>query len=359
MTNPENHPPGIDLARLRAHLDRAAPRLVAGDLSAEVVAGGKSNLTYVLTDGWSRWVLRRPPLGHVLATAHDMVREHTVLSALAPTGVPVPRTVFLCRDRDVLGVPFYLMEYVAGTVYRTPRDTAGLGADRAGAVVHELIDVLADIHELDPASIGLARFGRPEGFLDRQLDRWKKQLDASRSRELPGADRLHASLSADVPVSGRGCLLHGDYRLDNVLIGSDGRIAAVLDWEMASLGDPLTDLGLFLVYYSALFGPRAVEGSAPTGFPTAEDLIARYARRRAVDLSRLDWYVALACFKLAVISEGIHLRYTAGQTVGGGFDQIGQTVVALFATGLAALSRDASRAGGPRAAGLILDEENP
>ncbi|HEV2635977.1 MAG TPA: phosphotransferase family protein [Actinocrinis sp.] len=365
--------PGLDLSRLRAHLDVVAPGLVAGPLSGAVIAGGRSNLTYAVTDGAQRWAVRRPPLGHVLATAHDMGREYRVMSALAPTAVPVPETVAYCADPDVIGAPFYVMQYVDGAVYRLAEDTADLAPDRRAAMTDALVDVLAALHEVDPAAVGLADFGRPDGFLERQVRRWKTQLDASRSRPLAGADALHAGLAASIPASARACLLHGDYRLDNVLVGADDQVAAVLDWEMSTLGDPLTDLALFLVYYAGLGAARGsavtVTGSPAPGFPSGADLAARYARRHPVDLSRLDWYLALAFFKLAVISEGIHLRFSTGQTVGAGFEQIGQTVEPLLGAGNAALARDtAARADPARAhdptrpgtaAGPTTEEEQP
>ena len=337
-------PPGLDLARLREYLDRAAPGLVAGALSAQVIVGGKSNLSYVLADGEHRWVLRRPPLGHVLATAHDMAREHRVMTALAPTPVPVPATVLHCADPEVLGAPFYIMEFVDGAIYRSPAETRGLDPARCEAIAGALIDTLAELHEVDPAEIGLADFGRPAGFLERQVRRWKTQLDASRSRGLPGADELHAALAAAVPEGGRPCLLHGDYRLDNVVVGAGDRIAAVLDWEMSALGDPLADLGLFLVYYSGVLsipGVVAAVATPESGFPEPARLVERYARRRPVDLSRLDWYVAFGFFKLAVIAEGIYYRFAAGQTVGAGFDRMGDAVLPLIAAGTEALARDA------------------
>jgi aminoglycoside phosphotransferase (APT) family kinase protein len=268
-----------------------------------------------------------------------------VLSGLAPTGVPVPGTIVLCQDPEILGAPFYVMEHVDGIVYRTPESAAGLGSDRAVATAHALIDVLADLHEVAPASAGLAEFGRPEGFLDRQLRRWRKQLDASLSRPLPGAEELHAALVDAVPASGPGCIVHGDYRLDNVMMGADDHVAAVLDWEMATLGDPLTDLGLFLVYWD---GVNDIPGGVVTpvvtpgaGFPSGSELVARYAERRGTDLSRIDWYVAFGFFKLAVIAEGIYYRFAAGQTVCTGFDKIGDAVVPLITAGIAALARDA------------------
>ena len=333
---------GLDIDRLTRHLDVAAPGLVTGPLTAELIPGGKSNLSYVVSDGASLWVLRRPPLGHVLATAHDMSREHRVITALAQTAVPVPRTVLLCEEPDVLGAPFFLMEYVDGTVYRSAEQTRALTAHQCHAIAGDLVDVLAALHDIDPAAAGLGDFGRPAGFLDRQLRRWKAQLDASRSRTVPGIDELHARLTADVPTSAAAAIVHGDFRLDNVLVGEDDRVAAVLDWEMATLGDPLADLGLLLVYWDGLAAipDNAVSTAviAGTAFPPGHDLVERYAACRDVDLSRLDWYAALGCFKLAVIAEGIHYRHAAGQTVGAGFDTIGGVVRPLVELGLSTLT---------------------
>jgi aminoglycoside phosphotransferase (APT) family kinase protein len=335
--------PGLDLDKLRAYLDAEHPGFADGQLSAEVIAGGKSNLTYVVrtTDDRS-WVLRRPPLGHVLATAHDMVREYRVMTAVGPTSVPVPETHFLCADPDVIGAPFYVMENVDGTVYRTSRETAELTPARAVDMSEALIDVLADLHDVDPATVGLADFGRPEGFLERQLRRWHKQLDSSRSRELAGMDELFTMLAADIPTSGPAAIVHGDYRLDNVIVGADDKVAAVLDWEMATLGDPLTDLGLFVVYWDGMSHVpiRALTTAVnpAVGFPTGTALMQRYADRRSVDLSRLNWYVAFGFIKLAVISEGIYFRYQAGQTVGAGFEQMGDIVKPLVELGHSALT---------------------
>ncbi|MEU0117331.1 phosphotransferase family protein [Streptomyces bobili] len=323
-----DHPPGLDLDRLRALLDRERPGLVDGPLSGRLIEGGRSNLTYAVTDGGSRWVVRRPPLGHVLATAHDMRREHRVIDALYPTSVPVPRPVLLCEDDEVLGAPFYVMEFVEGTPYRTADQLGPLGPQRTRGAVLSLVDTLVELHAVDPAAVGLADFGRPEGFLDRQLRRWGKQLDASRSRDLAGIDELHAALGRSLPSSPAPAVVHGDYRLDNVLIGEDDTIRAILDWEMSTLGDPLTDLGLLVMYSVPLEVPESpvsTTASAP-GHPTPAELIERYAARSGRDVSAVSWYTAFAWFKLAVILEGIHYRYTLGQTVGRGFDRIGELV---------------------------------
>ncbi|MCG8969732.1 phosphotransferase family protein [Streptomyces sp. CL12-4] len=335
-----DHPPGLDLDRLRALLDRERPGLVTGPLSGRLIEGGRSNLTYGVADGTSKWVVRRPPLGHVLATAHDMKREHRVISALHPTDVPVPRPVLLCEDEDVLGAPFYVMEFVEGTPYRTAGQLAPLGPERTRAAVLNLVDTLVELHAVDPAEVGLGDFGRPEGFLDRQLRRWAKQLDASRNRDLAGIDELHATLGRELPRSPAPAVVHGDYRLDNVLIGGENdEIRAILDWEMSTLGDPLTDLGL-LVMYSQPLGmpdsPVSTTAQAP-GHPAPAELIERYAARSGRDVSSVAWYTAFAWFKLAVILEGIHYRYTLGQTVGRGFDRIGELVPVFIEHGLTTL----------------------
>ncbi|MET9436550.1 phosphotransferase family protein [Streptomyces sp. NPDC006551] len=332
-------PPGLDPEQLRGFLDRERPGLVAGPLTARLIEGGRSNLTYVVTDGTGRWVVRRPPLGHVLATAHDMKREHRVISALHPTAVPVPETVLLCEDDSVLGAPFYVMEFVDGTPYRSAGQLAPLGPERTRAAVLGLVDTLVDLHAVDPAEVGLGDFGRPEGFLDRQLRRWGKQLDASRNRDLPGIDELHATLGRDLPASPAATVVHGDYRLDNVLIGEDDRIKAVLDWEMSTLGDPLTDLGLLVMYSAKLDIPHSPVSTtaAAAGHPAPDELIERYAARSGRDTSAISWYTAFAWFKLAVILEGIHYRYTLGQTVGAGFDRIGELVPVFIEHGLTTL----------------------
>ncbi|MFI7502050.1 phosphotransferase family protein [Streptomyces sp. NPDC049687] len=334
-----DHPPGLDLDRLRVLLERECPGLVAGPLTGRLIEGGRSNLTYEIGDGVGKWVVRRPPLGHVLATAHDMKREHRVISALHPTNVPVPRPVLLCEDPETLGAPFYVMEFVEGTPYRTAAELAPLGEERTRGVVLSLVDTLVELHAVDPGAVGLADFGRPEGFLDRQLRRWGKQLDASRSRDLAGIDELHAALGRALPESPAPAVVHGDYRLDNVLIGADDTIRAILDWEMSTLGDPLTDLGLLVMYSVPLRlpdSPISTTASA-AGHPSPAELVERYAAGSGRDVSAVSWYTAFAWFKLAVILEGIHYRYTLGQTVGRGFDRIGDLVPVFIEHGLTTL----------------------
>ncbi|WP_250027660.1 phosphotransferase family protein [Paractinoplanes maris] len=326
---------GLDLERLQGYLGSVRP------LTGSMFAGGRSNLTYAITDGEQRWVLRRPPLGHVLPTAHDMTREHRVLEALAKAGFPSPRPVLLCTDTDVIGAPFYLMEHVDGKIYRDIGELQALGPDAMRALSLSLVDTLADLHALDPAAIGLADFGRPEGFNQRQVSRWKKQLDASRSRDVAGIEELHARLAVDIPAGGPGTVVHGDFRLDNVLIGEQLQVNAVLDWEMSTLGDPLSDVALMFVY-AGLPLNVAADGkpTAPLrvpGHPSLAELGARYAERSRRDVSDLHWYVAFAAFKLAVILEGVHYRYVQGQTVGGGFETIGTMVGPLVMRGHEAL----------------------
>ncbi|WP_082468720.1 phosphotransferase family protein [Sciscionella sediminilitoris] len=306
------------------------------ELSARLLTGGKSNLTYEIGDGARTWILRRPPLGHVLATAHDMGREYRVMSALRDTEVPVPRMYALCQDEEPLGAPFYVMERVSGTPYRYAKDLAGFGPARTRALSSAMVGTLAELHAVDPAAVGLTDFGRPQGFLDRQVHRWRKQLDASHSRELPAAEELFERLAARVPEESAFAIVHGDYRLDNLLVDAGDRITAVLDWEMATLGDPLTDLALMLVYHRlAVLGAGDADACLAPGFLTEEEIIERYAEQR--EPARFGFYLGLASFKLAVILEGIHYRHRHGQTVGQGFERVGESVVPILEAGLQSL----------------------
>jgi aminoglycoside phosphotransferase (APT) family kinase protein len=331
--------PGLDLdavgAFLRGHLD---PDI--GTCTGQVVVGGKSNLTYLVGDGRRQWIVRRPPLGHVLETAHDMGREAEVMSALAPTAVPVPQVLAVCTDPGPIGAPFYVMEYVPGTAFRDENELRALGAVRTREIAHEMIDVLADLHTVDPSAVGLGDLGRPEGFLGRQLSRWTRQLDASRTRDLSGAEELRAALTARVPTTSAARIVHGDYRLDNLLIDTSG-VRAVIDWEMATLGDPLTDLALLIVYgrVAEIPGGEVITTISRTpGFPSAARLVDRYtARTGPLPPAGLGFYVGLAAFKLAVILEGIHRRHSQGQTVGAGFDTVGALVEPLLGEGTALL----------------------
>jgi aminoglycoside phosphotransferase (APT) family kinase protein len=329
-------PPGLDLDALQGFLDAQCPGLLSSPLSATLIEGGRSNLTYTVTDGTKKFVVRRPPLGHVLPTAHDMPREHRVLKALNTTTIPVPQPVALCTDNAVIGAPFYVMDFVPGTAYRTDAQLVELGAERTRSIANSLVDLLVDLHSIDPGDVGLADLGRPDGFIGRQMRRWKAQLEASRSRALPDLDVLENRLTTTMPESGGAAILHGDYRLDNVLVEAD-EITAVLDWEMSTLGDPLTDLALFIAYGKAAAAGVAIGVGTAPGYPSADEIADRYARDGRTDTSTLPWYVGFAFFKLAVICEGIHYRFTQGQTVGTGFERAGADVLALTALGNDAL----------------------
>ncbi|PZU49141.1 MAG: acyl-CoA dehydrogenase [Microbacterium sp.] len=342
--------PGLDLAGLAAWIDRAHPEFAPGSgadgVTASVIAGGRSNLTYAVEGTRTPLILRRPPLGHVLASAHDMRREHRVIAALAGSPVPVPVAVDVVDDteaHEVTGTVFFVMERAPGRVLAHADQNVDYSPGALRALSLELAEHLADLHSVDPDSAGLSDFGRPQGYLDRQLATWRRQLDASRSRETPDLDRLQAALEAAVPASGPPAIVHGDYRLDNALVvgsGDDARISAILDWEMATLGDPLVDLGMFAVYWqigdlddglsSAV--PSAVDPAA--GYPGIDELIDAYAAQRKIAVPPLGWYRSFAAYKLAVILEGIHYRFRAGDTVGAGFDRIGGLVEPLARRGL-------------------------
>jgi aminoglycoside phosphotransferase (APT) family kinase protein len=334
-------PPGLDLGRLRTYLDASRPDLLPGPLKAELIAGGRSNLTYRVSGGDTAIVLRRAPLAHVLPTAHDMAREYRVIAALHPTGFPVPVPLHLCTDPDVLGAPFYLMSYVDGVVLRGGPEIEALSQVTAARTGDLLVRTLADLHGLDPAAVGLGDFGRPDGYLERQVRRWYDQWERSKTRDLPTLDEAAAALRRGLPTPVRSSIVHGDFRLDNVLVDPEvTRILAVLDWEMATLGDPLADLGLLVVYTDL-----AADGLAPTqtrigpaeGFHTGTELVQRYAAASGVPVDQIGWYVALGYYKLAIISEGIHARYLLGMTVGDGFEAMGPRVPVLVDRALAAL----------------------
>lgn len=330
--------PGLDLLALRGYLDRTHPGLIQGELGATLIQGGKSNLTYAVTDGASTWVVRRPPLGHVLNTAHDMAREARVLSALLDTSVPVPCVIELCQEATVLGAPFYVMSYVPGRALRSAAELAELGPERVRAISRHTVETLALLHGIDPAEVGLADFGRPQGFLVRQVNRWGRQLDHSSSRPVPSLNELGARLAKQVPNESSAAIVHGDYRLDNLLLDGDDKITAVLDWEMATVGDPLTDLGLLLAYERvAGLVPDLPDSSDAPGFLRGAELVQTYEAARETSVPPLTFYVALACFKLAVILEGVHYRHIQGMTTGEGFQHIGKAVEPVAQLGLSVL----------------------
>jgi aminoglycoside phosphotransferase (APT) family kinase protein len=312
----------------------------------EIVPGGRSNLTYIVTSPAGAVVLRRPPLRAVRPTAHDMGREHRMLSALHGTAVPVPEPLLLCADPGVLGAPFYVMRRVEGVVVRSafPPAYATEPAERV-AITDALVDVLADLHAVDPAAVGLDGLGRPEGYLARQLRRWSGEWEALGSGDLPAVDALSAELGARLPAGPSGPIVHGDYKLDNVMLdpADPGRIAAVLDWEMSTLGDPLADLGLLLVYWQPAGATGAVVPSVTglPGFPGRSELVSRYAARTGRDVSALPWYVAFGYFKLACVVAGIVVRQRAGAMADNTDDGLGASIGPLAEAGRDALARRA------------------
>jgi aminoglycoside phosphotransferase (APT) family kinase protein len=310
-----------------------------GELRAvQLISGGRSNLTYRVDLDGGQIVLRRPPLGHVLPTAHDMSREYRVLAALDGTAVPVPRPLASCQDTEVIGAPFYLMEYVDGLVLRTMQDGQMLTGAQAGELSDLLAQTLAAIHGVDYKAVGLDTFGRPDGYLARQLARWQKQRELSKTRELPGYDELVRRLTAGLPESAEGTLVHGDFRLDNTLVRltTPAKVAAVVDWEMSTLGDPLADLGLTLSYWAdpAEGGfPDINVGATVTalpGFASRAEFAAKYAELTGRDVSAIGYYIAFGYFKLAVVLEGIHARFLQNMTVGEGFEREGPAVPVLI-----------------------------
>ena len=315
------------------------------DWTAEVISGGLSNITYRVSSPTATVVVRRPPLGKLLPSAHDMGRESTVLTALWPTAVPVPEVLAATSDADVVGAPFYVMALVEGTVYRDPAQTTDLSAAQRDQLSDSLVEVLATIHAVDLDETALRGFGRPDGYLERQIRRWSGQWEASRTRDLPAMDDLIRALDAQRPLGGEVTLVHGDYRLDNTLVAQQGgrpTVAAVVDWELSTLGDPLADLATWLTYYSGpgedgSAVPVAAGLTAHEGFPTTDELAHRYAAATGRDVSGLDYYRAFTDFRLAVILEGVHARYLAGRSMGEGYDRVGASVPLLVDRALARL----------------------
>ncbi|MFN8027312.1 MAG: phosphotransferase family protein [Acidimicrobiia bacterium] len=286
-----------------------------GPVQVTQLAGGSSNLTFRVRDDANDWVLRRPPLRHVLATAHDMTREHTVQAALQGTDVPVAPQVGICEDESVIGAPFYLMQRLDGVVYDDVDAVAGITEAQALGATHELADVLAHLHTTDYEKVGLGEFGRPAGFMERQLRRWKKQWDASVLEPIAEIDAVATRLEAMLPPDGRHGIVHGDYSFNNTMFRADDptKMLALLDWEMSTLGDPLSDVGTLLVYWGEV-GERMWRSRQPqahranAGFPDADTLLARYQDTSGIDVGHIDFYKSFAVYKLAVISQGAAKR---------------------------------------------------
>ena len=308
--------PGVDIARVTTWLESHVAG-AQGPFRFDMIAGGHSNLTYRVTGSDGRqFVLRRPPLGHVLASAHDMGREHRIIAALRDTPVPVAPAAGYCDDLEVNGAPFYVMNFVDGLVIRDRESSERLLTPTARRRASEsIVDTMAAIHAVSPAAVGLDELGRHDGYIARQLKRWYGQWNAQKTRDLPAVDRVHDELLARIPEQGPATLVHGDYRLDNCMIDADGNVIAVLDWEICTLGDPMADLGLLMVYWT---GPgddaSAWTGQACTapGFLDRADMAERYARVSGRDTSQLDFYVAFAYWKLTCILEGVYARYLGG-----------------------------------------------
>ena len=313
----EEAPEGIDRGGVEAWFEANVPD-VALPLSFERISGGRSNLTFAVTDSaGGRWALRRPPLGKALTSAHDMGREHKVVSALGPTPVPVAPTVGMCEDESVNGAPFFVMEFVDGPILRTQQAAVETFEEAERHAIGERVaDTLVAIHAVDPDEVGIGDLGKKQDYVARQLHRWHGQWEKSKTNDVPLIDDVHERLAARIPDQGPATIVHGDYRLDNMILSPAGEVAAVVDWELCTLGDPLADVGMLIVYWAEAGDELVPLADMPTtaaGFPRRREVKARYAERSGRDLSKIDFYVALAYWKLAIILQGIIYRVSAGQ----------------------------------------------
>jgi aminoglycoside phosphotransferase (APT) family kinase protein len=330
-----------DEERVGAWIADHVPDTVA-PFTFELIAGGRSNLTFKVVDGAGRrLVLRRPPLGHVLATAHDMGREHRLIAAVGLTDVPVPPALGLCTDEAVNGAPFYMMGFVDGVVLDSAEKTAELPPDIRRTAALDLVDVLAKLHAVDVDAVGLGDLARREGYVERQLKRWSTQWANSKTRELPAIEEVEQGLRKQIPAQQGSSIVHGDYRFGNCLTDPvEGRITAVLDWELCTLGDPLADVGYLGIYWSdeGSLPRRSNDPTAAGGFPSYAEMVERYAERTGRDVSEVAYYRAFAAFRLAVISEGVYARYLHGQMADDGAD------VAMFKSNVEGLAEGALQA---------------
>ena len=343
---------GIDRERvsewLAAHVAGLEP-----PLEFALIPGGHSNLTYRVSDArGALFVLRRPPLGAVLATAHDMAREHRIISALADGPVPVPPALALCMDESVNGAPFYVMAFVAGAVLADARDSEKhFEQAQRRSIGSSVADVLAALHGVDIDAVGLGDLARREDYLGRQLKRWHTQWERSKTRELPAMEQVYLALLERKPEQVGATIVHGDYRLGNMIIGSDARIAAVLDWELCTLGDPLADVAYLLNHWvgpgeeAATMRGGAHAPSAAPGFPTSPELAARYQEQTGRELGDLDYYSAFQFWRGAAIVEGVLARYLKG-VMGGtaDTDAFRAQVDGLAAAALARIESQGERA---------------
>ena len=343
---------GISSAALERYFTAHVPG-VTPPLRFEPIVGGHSNLTFLVQDAADRrFVLRRPPTGAVLATAHDMAREHRILSAISGSAVPVPTTLALCIDASINDAPFYVMDFVEGSVLTGP-EVAGreVPEARREALGLHVIDTLAALHRLDPDERGLGNLGRREAYLARQLARWRTQWEKSRTRELPEMETAHALLEARMPAQTAVAIVHGDYRIGNFLVaGSAGRINAVLDWELCTLGDPLADLGYLMNDWNGLgdLTPNAsgtgISATSCGGFPSREILLARYEAKTGIATEKIAYYRAFQYWRLAAIVEGVLARYRKGvMAEGGNVDAFRNQVDALARAAVDLASSDALR----------------
>ena len=316
MATNASTPAGINAKRVSAWLEANVAGATA-PFTFTLIAGGHSNLTFKVDDAAGHhYVLRRPPLSHALASAHDMGREHRVISALSASRVPVAPALGLCTDLEVNDAPFYVMAFVDGHVVRDNATALSVltPATRRQASI-SLVDTMAAIHAVDPVAVGLGDLGRHEGYIERQLKRWYGQWNASKTRDLSSIDRVHDALVTRVPQQGKTAIVHGDYRLDNCMVDDEGNVIAVLDWELCTLGDPMADLGLLMVYWTGPNDEPSTTNFATTtaeGFLNRNELAAHYAKVSGRDISQLDYYVSFAYWKLACIIEGVYARYIAG-----------------------------------------------
>ncbi len=332
--------PGMDVTSLESFL-RGNGIALGGPLTVETIHGGRSNLTFKASDGRLSWVVRRPPLEGLTPSAHDMAREWAVTHALGSTDVPVARVAAFDASGVVLGAPMTVVEFVSGRTIRTQADLAQLTDDEVSANAEELVRVLARLHAVDFRGIGLAEFGRPNGYVTRQIATWSRQWESVKTRDLPDVGRLQAALMDAVPPESNAAIVHGDYRVDNTIVSADdaGVVCAVVDWEMSTLGDPLTDVALMCVYRQPIFDEILGAPAAWTSdrYPTADVLAEQYAKASGRELAHWGFYLALANFKLGVIGEGITHRARAGSDAGQGADRAADVTGEFVAAGLRAI----------------------
>ncbi|WP_205875363.1 phosphotransferase family protein [Mycobacterium camsae] len=337
---------GLELAALDGYL-RSLDIPREGELRGEFISGGRSNLTFRVYDDATSWIVRRPPLHGLTPSAHDMAREFKVVAALQDTAVPVARAIALCEDDTVLGAPFQIVEFVAGQVVRRRSQLESLGRRSIDGCVDSLIRVLVDLHSLDPPAIGLGDFGKPDGYLERQVRRWGSQWDLVRLPEDRRDDdvaRLHSALEQHIPQQSRTSIVHGDYRIDNTILDADDPtiVRAVVDWELSTLGDPISDAALMCVYRDPALDLIIDTQAAWTSplLPSADELADRYSLVSGHQLGQWEFYMALAYFKLAIIAAGIDFRRRMSEQAEGQVsDDAPEVVAPLISRGLAEIAR--------------------